>query len=366
MNGKPAIGNGIADDTEALKYAIEHYDHIFLPKGNYIVSKTLVLQKNTKIIGTGRTYSLINHSATWNPANGNSIIETVDDPEATTTLAFVGVNIMDGHPPNDYYLVQHPIVWRAGQNSMVRSANLGLNITVTGNGGGRWSALYNHKHQFYIDGTSQGLTLYGFNPERAANPQVEIKNARNIKMYYIKSETHSTTEIYPQNAYATTIKMINSSDVSIFGATGLIDLIDQMPMFQIENCSNIQINHVRTIKNASSWLLLKEQKGASVYTIPSNAYLAMYKSGAGLVGATELKDDQLKIYPNPCKDFLIIELPQTVNRANYKIDDVNGRMMKFGVLTSTDQQIPIDFGKGMYIITVEGGNFVRHTKLFIE
>jgi hypothetical protein len=364
MNGKPAKCDGISDDTEALRYAIANYDNIFLPKGKYIVSKTLKLGKNTKIIGAGRTYSVINHSTNWNPADGNSIMETVDDAEATTTLAFLGINTVNGHPPIDYYSPQHPLLWRAGRNSMVRSVNPGLNITVTGNGGGRWSAIYNHKHQFFVDGTTEPLSIYGFNPERAANPQCQIKNSKNVNLYYVKSETHIENNPFPLSDYAIAVKIINSSDINIHTSAGNFELKDQMGMFEIENSTNISINHVRPFKNAATWYNVKETNGSSISTIPSATPFALYKSKLTTVSA-DLKNSpicELELYPNPCKDFLCINRSFMNQVVNYKIVDINGIMVDRGKLLPNEHSIPVKFQSGIYFISIEGNNVNLHSK----
>ena len=44
-------GDGVTDDTQALKEAIEKYETIYFPQGEYIFSDTIKLKENTSLIG---------------------------------------------------------------------------------------------------------------------------------------------------------------------------------------------------------------------------------------------------------------------------------------------------------------------------
>ncbi len=71
-----AVGNGSIDDTEAIRRAInQHYvqnsaqgykKEIFFPAGNYIVSDTIYLPPNIKIVGEGSSNTIIRATGTNN------------------------------------------------------------------------------------------------------------------------------------------------------------------------------------------------------------------------------------------------------------------------------------------------------------
>ena len=46
-----AIGDGVTDNTEVFRKAIDQYDVIYVPQGWYIVSDSLALKRNTTLIG---------------------------------------------------------------------------------------------------------------------------------------------------------------------------------------------------------------------------------------------------------------------------------------------------------------------------
>lgn len=60
-----AVGDGITNDTPALKYAFLHAKNIYLPRGTYLIDRTLFIPDNTKIIGDGKQ-SIIKLAGTYN------------------------------------------------------------------------------------------------------------------------------------------------------------------------------------------------------------------------------------------------------------------------------------------------------------
>lgn len=131
MNGAPAVGDGNADDTAALEYAIANHRKIFLPKGTYRISRTLTLGKETEIFGVARTLTMITSGDVWTSGDGTPLIDTVSDPEATTKISHLAAESRN-----------HGVSWQAGRNSRVRSVSLGeVHIHENGGAGGRESAI---------------------------------------------------------------------------------------------------------------------------------------------------------------------------------------------------------------------------------
>lgn len=75
-----AKGNGIDDDYEILNYAINNYKKIYIPLGNYIISRSLILITNNYIINCDGCLNMINEldcfviKSNKNIININSII----------------------------------------------------------------------------------------------------------------------------------------------------------------------------------------------------------------------------------------------------------------------------------------------------
>ncbi len=82
-------------------------------------------------------------------------------------------------------------------------------------------------------------------------------------------------------------------------------------------------------------------------------------------GEIELPDTKLKIYPNPAKDFLIIEMnePDSVYQL-MKLYDPQGRLLMAHPLNEGRNEIPIQFcsSSGLYIVTLEADEIDRLIK----
>ena len=48
-----AIGDGVADDTNAIQKALNAYGRVVIPQGTYLITDTLRIPSNTQIVGTG-------------------------------------------------------------------------------------------------------------------------------------------------------------------------------------------------------------------------------------------------------------------------------------------------------------------------
>jgi len=72
------------------------------------------------------------------------------------------------------------------------------------------------------------------------------------------------------------------------------------------------------------------------------------------VGIDENKVDKVKIYPNPAKDFVSIELPKNSSQVQLNIYNLTGQLVLQKQIIQPNQTIPIiELGNGMYIFVVE-------------
>lgn len=78
-----AIGDGVTDDTNAIKTALQNSDVVLLPKGNYAISETINIQSNKTIIGVSNIKSVISNI----PSFYGDLI-TVDGVEYVTLRNF--------------------------------------------------------------------------------------------------------------------------------------------------------------------------------------------------------------------------------------------------------------------------------------
>jgi hypothetical protein len=217
----PVKGNGDIDgpsqaaaNRTGIQWAIDHYRTVFLPYGVYAIDDTLRLKSDTRLIGE-------NHSVIqllWNaPGYGDAsqpkaVLETADDPAATTVLCDVSLTGGPvpgwGYAPNEFHRGAVFLDWRAGRNSGVWDVTCLQSYTdpvkhlmrVTGNGGGVFSAMwlatglytgpssgYSTAAGFYAD--SPGPAWYfGVASEHAKTAAYHLKGANNHLFFYPQTE----------------------------------------------------------------------------------------------------------------------------------------------------------------------------------
>jgi hypothetical protein len=246
-----AKGDGATDDTAAIQRAINENTIVFLPKGQYCVSKTLQLNSGTKLVGVAQHLSLFvvcGASGDFaDPTNPQPVIQTNDDPDAQTVLSFVGGNI-----PQEV-TGAYALNWQCGRNSIYRTVMflnrpLGSStpparnspmVIISNNGGGRW---YNYYAEYYtnqgpdyrhllVDGTSEPLYFYQVNPEHArGDSNMEIRNSQYVSIYGLKSEGNYRV-----------LWIRNSDNVCMFGYGGDAAAYEGTSLFRVESTPDFLI-----------------------------------------------------------------------------------------------------------------------------
>jgi hypothetical protein len=203
-----ATGDGKTDDYQAIQKAIDENETVFLPKGIYALSRPIKLKASTTLIGLGNVQTVITATADSNdftdPDNPLPLIETVDDPDAETKLAFLKILVPVRNP------CVYALCWRAGRNSLVRNVypirepshphgtSMGHPmVNIEGSGGGKWytnvllhwwdqGPTYQH---LMVNETTEPLNFYMLEPQHGRGEHmVGMKNAQNFSIYSVKSE----------------------------------------------------------------------------------------------------------------------------------------------------------------------------------
>ncbi|TWU64561.1 Pectate lyase superfamily protein [Crateriforma conspicua] len=234
-----AIPDDGADDTDAIQRAIDLASRsgkaVFLPKGRYRISRTIVLRKNTKLFGVSRNLSLIECMPDWRTDDNTPMIDTDDNATADTLLAFLRIEM-----PSDVARRIYPLRWRAGRHSMVREVWFRKGwgpvskqdlqcLVITGNGGGRWYNLFHRagqntsahpKHRYMlVEGTREPLNIYTYCVEYAVTLggyQAEFNDARNVCLFGFKCETD-----LKKKAIVSTLGINDCQNILLTGNTGL-------------------------------------------------------------------------------------------------------------------------------------------------
>ena len=80
----------------------------------------------------------------------------------------------------------------------------------------------------------------------------------------------------------------------------------------------------------------------------------------------QIAENNLKIYPNPAKNFINIETRLPGDKT-FKIYNVTGQVLFHSILNNMNSKVDVSsLKKGMYLITLEGDQQTETTKLFIE
>lgn len=263
-----AKGDGRTDDTKAIQKAVDENEIVFLPKGFYRVTDTIRLKSKTKLIGVHFTMSVITAHDPFGALSGDTpkpILDTPDDADAVTTLAFVGISLMKWSAPSraqsyDFKVPCYAIRWRAGEKSIVRSpwvrrvfsgvslaesddtkwlTNLSWEyplVRIEENGGGKWFNFFSHGsftdrdsfRHIVVSNTHNSLAFYHLHAQHAEGDfQCEIIGSSNIDIYGIKTECETSF-----------LRVKNSGQFRIFGHSGWGSALSGEGLYVFENCSN--------------------------------------------------------------------------------------------------------------------------------
>lgn len=293
-----AKGDGRSDDAKAIQKAIDENEYVFIPKGTFTISKPLLLKSSSKLFGLGNVQTIITPTSDSNsfsdPDKPLPLIETVDDKDAETVLAFLKLLVPVRNP------CVYALNWRAGRNSIVRNVypirepshphgtSMGYPmVRIEKSGGGKWftnvllhwwdqGPTYRH---LLIDRTKEPLSFYMLEPQHGRGEyMVEMKNASNVNIYSVKSECD----------YG--VFLIDScSNFSIFGYGGNGSPHPKYPIFTIKNSHNYlvaNINPQHTAKghygalgisgDPATWFLLKDHYDKKELSIKGTEQFLVY------------------------------------------------------------------------------------------
>jgi flagellar hook assembly protein FlgD len=368
-----AKGDGQSDDWAAIQNAIDNSvnGEVFLPKGKYIISKSLVLKSNTKLFGVNQNFSNLYSNSKWKGGYERAMVETVDDANATTFFGFAGfedeatsaVNITGGF-----------IHWKAGKNSKIMMCRHGkkwgtyfgkqprYNYHFSGNAGGQHFITPHQEEaassvagrQVFIENTSQPLTFYGLNMESTKTrttgdidnlgTNLEIKNSKNIRIHSIKREGRSPSVI-----------ISDCDNIAIYGMGRLNYSVPQELGAYLQifgKTDNIVISTVvldNKVGEDGFNLFTEEVDGADKIEIPWPANISLYKrgeltdiyeepsTGNSYLVAPEKRQSFL-CFPNPASNEVIIQFNSDGN-SQVSIDVFNflGDKMKTFQIHKTEK-----------------------------
>jgi len=211
-----AVGDGVTDDTNALRKAVAEHRAIYFPSGQYRVTDTIVLRADTVLIGLHPSVTRILL------ADSTPSFQGVGSPKALLETPSGGTNIVIGIGLYTNGINRRAVAakWAAGENSMMNDVRfLGGHGTVDPNASAEesakgWKLIYNDTHtadpnpQRRWDSQYPSLWITGggtfvdiWTPSTFAQAGLLISNTSvGGRIYQLSSEHHVRNEVILDHA----------------------------------------------------------------------------------------------------------------------------------------------------------------------
>ena len=292
-----AKGDGVTDDTQAIRNAVAAGDKVFLPRGNYKVSGTITLGSNTQLFGVAKHLSILKPIG-WMEALETPVVTTVNDTEATTAIADFKVELYY----SDYHI--QGVKWMAGRNSISKDVWVRLiadvnrpeqnqvlrRTLITGNGGGRWYNIFGEvswdsghpdSRQVMIEGRTQPLTIYMFQTQYHKSAMIsEIKNAFNVTVYALKAETLLNPGSYT-GVLPIVLGISNSANITVITQSGTAEESTGESIVQVTDSNNVTIANMARWNApyypANTWYYVKETYKGVTTGIDATGIVSLFK-----------------------------------------------------------------------------------------
>ncbi|MFP4379441.1 MAG: glycosyl hydrolase family 28-related protein [Candidatus Sumerlaeia bacterium] len=305
-----AKGDGVTDDTRALQAAIDAGEVVFLPKGDYAISETLRLKKNTKLIGVysslSRIITIDNKKQRFANADksegGIAMIELPDVADGDVVISGINIGVswpLDGHDPTQ--IEGYAVNWQC--RALFRDCHVHPNkqthyhpgkaidtfykdtdypdngpypsqmkydvlpfrwplIQARGNGEGKFYNFFLHGDHYEepegrlikIEGTSKPISIYHFHCQHnQGDYYFEAVDAKHVSVYGSKSEMMYAIALFR-----------DCDNVRYFGHGGIGAPVPDNPrgidwFFRFENTPNFVFGGFAPQLNAKGGHLVKHQ-----------------------------------------------------------------------------------------------------------
>jgi sugar lactone lactonase YvrE len=286
-----ARGDGIADDTDALRKAIAEHRTIYFPSGQYRVTDTITLKPDTVLIGLQPSVTRLIL------ADGTAAFQGVGSPKALLETPKDGTNIVTGIGLYTNGINPRAVAakWMAGTNSMMNDVRfLGGHGTVDPNdtaadSSNNWKQIYNNTHTadpnskrrwdgqypslwitnggggtfvglwtpstfaqagLYISNTSTPGRVYELSSEHHVRNEVVLENVSNWQIYAPQTEEESG-----EGAFALPLDIRDSSNVTIanFHMYRVVSAYQPFPYaIKITNSKNINFRNVHCYSDSKA------------------------------------------------------------------------------------------------------------------
>jgi Pectate lyase superfamily protein len=259
-----AKGDSTTDDTKAFEEAIASHDKIFVPKGDYRLSGTLHLRRNTQLFGLARAFTSIGtgdfgkRRGRAGAENDSFSIATVDDADAAPGLSFL--------------TVRGRIDWRSGHGTYMLCSG---SLAISGHGGGRLYGVMAMRQPFILKGIREPTSFYALNVERVlSNPQSQIEDCSHIRIYYFKVEA-GTLNRPNAGDDNTPCRIANSRDIRVYCMYGNVRKLKDRPMLDVVNSDDVVVSQLKAFR-PGDFPHVTETSGNTHSEVPSTTICALF------------------------------------------------------------------------------------------
>jgi hypothetical protein len=257
-----AKGDSATDDTRAFQQAIAARDKVFVPKGNYRLTGSLQLGRNTQLFGLSSAFcSLGSGTGTERfPGMGESAlsVSTVDDADAAPGVLFLGV--------------RGRIEWRSGRGMLMLSPGA---LAVSGQAGGRLYGVMAMRRPLVLSGIKQPTSFYALNVERVTtDPQSEIRDSSHIRVYYFKVEAGTVNAPNAGDAN-TPCRISGSQDVRVYCMYGNVRKLVKRPMLELVDSDDVVVSQLKAF-NPGDFPHVTETWGEARSEVSSSKICALF------------------------------------------------------------------------------------------
>ena len=269
-------GDGITDDTEALKTAVGRYDTIYFPQGEYIISDTIKLKDNTAFIGMNPVSTQLILKENSEKFTGFGKVKAfIESSKAKNILFGIGINTGGRNPracgvkwmaSKDSYM--NDVKFFGGHGNLVkntgefdfpydegraRDSHLERiwdyqypSLLICDGGGGTfkdiWSASPYVNAGLQIQDTSAGIKIYCMSLEHHCRCELRMINAENVIIYGFQSEEEKA-----EGEFAQPIELHNCKNITFATTYCFRTVFVQKPFpycVKTWNCENIRFLNV--------------------------------------------------------------------------------------------------------------------------
>ena len=259
-----AVGDGETDDTEALQKAIDSHRTVFLPFGRYLVSGTLRLRADTRLIGEGLAEIRLADGA---PGFGDGrrlkpVVLTPDDADGTTTLADLRVTAGEGNPGAVM------VDWRVGARSGMWDVHIqpharqgvACALRLLGSGGGTFENLWcPGTGPLGLLGASRGPAWF-YNTPFEHYTEVACRLSGAQRYTFVTAQTE-------QSPLALLVE--DSTDVALYGTVFTCWRQEQPHLVKLVNCERVALVGLNC--HNSRWLVHAEPTEEGGFAYPGGA-----------------------------------------------------------------------------------------------